>query len=1005
MRLGLRGELRRCVLAPESGDERPGDTRPFKMLSPGTMISRYKIIEKIGEGGMGVVYKATDTRLNRKVALKFLPSRLFCDDEARERFEHEARAASALNHPNITTIHEIDEAEGHCFIAMEFLEGGSLKGLLKAKDLSLKEILDLAIQIGEGLNAAHESHVVHRDMKPDNVMLTGKGLAKIMDFGLAKLKGATKVTKAGTTMGTLRYMSPEQAGGEEVDSRSDIFSFGVILYEMITGRLPFKGDNEAAIINSILNDTPEPLARFKSDLPEGLQRIVDRALTKDRGERYQHADDMVAELRHEKRLLETGASTIIQTRPVRQASRRRLLPILIPAAIVAVIILLIFVFEPFRVEMGPGREASAQDNSLAVMYFENMADPEDQDRTAQMLTALLITDLSESEYVRVLSRQRLYDLLSLLGKDDLTVIDKTVASQVAEKAGVKWILTGSVLTTEPSITLVSEISDAATGEILASQRITAEADEDLFSLTDRLSAQIKQDLELPAEAKNEQDMAVADVTTHSPEAYRHYLEGHDYLYKHYFDEARESFKKAVEFDSTFAMAYYNLAQATTGSERREVIAKSLEYSDHASWKERQYIEARAARYADDPERAIARLRSILGRYPDDKHALEQLGWIHREDLMQYKQSAFYDERVIEIDPLNKNAYNTLAYTYDQLGDYEKSIWAINKYIALAPDEANPYDSRGDLYSYQGNLEQAVDSYQKALDLKPDLYFALEGLGQAYTFKREYARAESCFAVLASCPEAGWRSAGRTHIALVLLYQGKFEAALEALEHVMATDYLEQQWLHFGLKRYLTAAIHAEKDSFDLALETFETCIELARIGNFDPPCYGREYQVHLLARAGDFEKAEELAEALKLDIEAYDESKMGQYWYAAGWIDFEKGDYEASLAAFEKAMEYDDTRFRWRYTLGRAYLESGRLGDAVTTFEKALSRYDENRLFAPVRAVKAYYLLGLAYEQSGWSKEAIEQYEEFLDIWKDADPGIPEIEDARQRLVHLKSGA
>jgi tetratricopeptide (TPR) repeat protein/predicted Ser/Thr protein kinase len=969
------------------------------------MISHYKIVEKIGEGGMGVVYKAQDTKLDRKVALKFLPPHLLCDTDARERFEQEAKAASALNHPNIATIHEIDEAEGRCFIAMEFLDGGLLKVPLKAGDLSLKRILDLAIQIGEGLNAAHEQGVTHRDMKPDNIMLTKKGLAKIMDFGLAKLKGAPRVTKTGTTLGTLQYMSPEQARGEEVDSRSDLFSFGVILYEMITGRLPFKGDNEAAIINSILNDTPEPLARFKADLPEGLQRIVDRALTKDPSERYQHADDMVAELRHEKRLMETGASTVTQTQATRPASRRRFLPILIPAAIAAVVILLIFIFEPFRVEMGPGREASARENSLAVMYFENMVDPEDRDRTAQMLTALLITDLSESEYLRVLSRQRLYDILSLLGKGDFSVIDKTVASQVADKAGVKWILTGSVLQTEPSITLVSEISDAETGEILASQRMTAGAGEELFSLVDRLSAQIKKDLSLPTEAKNEQDMPVANVTTHSQEAYRHYLEGHDYRFKHYFAEARESFEKALEFDSTFAMAYYQLSYLTGGSDRDEMIARAVEYSDHGSWKERQFIEARAARVSDDTQTAIEKLKGILERYPDEKRALQTLGWIHREDLRQHEQAAFYLERVIEVDPLDKHIYNTLAYIYDRLGDFEKSIWAINKYIALAPDEANPYDSRGELYGYQGKLDLAAGSYRKALELKPDFYEALDGLGHTYIFKREYARAESCYQVLASCPSALWRSAGRTYHALVPLHQGKLVDALRALEHGMAIDRLEQQWMHFAYKRAFTAFVHAENGNFDLALETFEMVIEVARRANYDAPGYGREYKVQLLARAGDFEEAEEVAQALRRDIEEYDELDMGIYWHAAGWIDFEKGDHEASVAAFEKSLENEE-RSRWRYMLGRAYLESGRLGEAVTTFEKLLSRYTDARLlFIPIEAVRAHYLLGLAYEQSGWNNKAIEQYEEFLDIWKAADPGFSEIEDARERLARLKSGS
>jgi serine/threonine protein kinase/tetratricopeptide (TPR) repeat protein len=989
-------------LPPEPEEGRPGETMPFKVLSPGTVISHYRITVKIGEGGMGVVYKAEDTKLKRTVALKFLPPRMLCDAEARERFEHEAQSASALNHPNIATIYEIDEAEARCFIAMEYLEGGSLKEYLRRKELSVKEILDLAIQIGEGLNAAHERDVIHRDIKPDNIILTRKGRPKITDFGLAKLKGATKITKTGTTLGTLQYMSPEQAGGQEVDRRSDIFSFGVILYEMVTGKLPFRGDNEAAIINSIINDTPEPMARYKADVPEGVQRIIDKALAKDLRERYQHADDMVADLAHEKRLMETSVSTVTQTKAIRPGSRRRFLPILIPAVVAAVVILLIFVLEPFRIEMGPGREASAQENSLAVMYFENMVDPKDGDRTAQMLTALLITDLSESEYLRVLSRQRLYDLLSLLGKGDLSVIDKTVASQVAEKAGVNWILTGSVLTTEPDVTLVSEISDAQTGEILASQRITAEADEDLFSLADRLSAQVKQDLSLPTEASAEQDLPVADVTTHSPEAYRYYLAGCDYLYKLYGREARESFEKALEFDSTFAMAYYQLADLSGRPVREEMIAKSLGYSDRATWKERQFIEARAARLSDDTHTAIERLMGILERYPDEKRAYEALGWIHRQDLRQPGQAAFYYEKVIEIDPLDKNAYNLLAYIYDTLEDFDKSIWAINKYITLAPDEANPYDTRGDLYSYQGKLDLAADSYRKALELKPDFYTALAALGHTCMYKREYARAESCYQVLASSSEAFWRSAGRTYHALIPLHQGKLEDASRALEHGMAVDELEQQWMHFGFKRALTAFIQAERGRFDLALGTFEMCIDLARNGDYDAPGYGREYKVQLLARAGDFDEAEEVAQTLRRDIEEYDELDMGIYWHAAGWIDFEKGDYEASVTAFEKSLE-TEKRSRWRYMLGRAYLESARLGEAVTTFERVLSRYDDGRLlYLPIEGVKAHYFLGLAYEQSGWNKKAIDQYEEFLNIWNDADSGIAEIEDARQRLGRLK---
>jgi tetratricopeptide (TPR) repeat protein len=273
------------------------------------------------------------------------------------------------------------------------------------------------------------------------------------------------------------------------------------------------------------------------------------------------------------------------------------------------------------------------------------------------------------------------------------------------------------------------------------------------------------------------------------------------------------------------------------------------------------------------------------------------------------------------------------------------------------------------------------------------------------FRKEYARAESCYQALASCSEAGWRTTGRTYLAFVPLYQGKFEAALEALDNGIAADRMaQQQQVQYGYKHYLRAVIHAERGSFDLALREYEVCLEIMHKVNYDAPVYGREYQVKLLARKGDFEKAEEVARDLKRDIEANDESRMGSYWYAAGWIDFEKGDYEASVTAFEKSAE-GATSFYRRYMLGRAYLESGRLGEAVATLEKALARYDGTRATGPLFAVKAYYLLGLAYEKSGWNKKAIESYEEFLDIWKDADPGIPEIEDARQRLTRIKSGA
>jgi len=957
----------------------------------GKTISHYKILEKLGEGGMGVVYKAQDTKLDRIVALKFLPKHLLCEEEAKKRFEHEAKAASALDHQNIATIYEIDEAEGECFISMAYIKGKSIKELIKEKEFSIEEILRIAVQMAEGLNAAHKKYIIHRDVKSDNIMVTQEGLVKIMDFGLAKLKGATKLTTTGSTLGTLAYMSPEQAQGIEIDQRSDIFSFGVVLYEMITGQLPFKGEHEAAIIYSIINETPEPLARYKASVPEGLQRVADKALVKDKEERYQHADELLADLRHEKKNLEYVKMAQIPSEAVAPKPRKKLYPFIIPASIVFILILLFLILKPFKFEIVPEKGAVAEENSLAIMYFENMVDSDDKDKIAQMITALLITDLSESQYMRVVSRQRLYDILKLLGREDLKVIDKSVATEVAKKAGTKWILTGSVLQTEPNIVLTSDISEASTGKILATQRITGESGEDLFVVVDKLSAEIKEDFTLPEEAKKELDRSVADVTTHSPEAYRYYLEGRDYESKFYWEEAEKSFRKALEFDSTFAMAYYRLVASTWDE---ELLAKAVEYSDNVSQKEKHYIKALEAAFSEDSTQYLKELNKIVKRYPEEKEAFKILG-DHYRNQQQFDVAIHYYNKVIEIDPLYKLVYNDLAYIYNEMGDFEKSIWAINKYISIAPDEANPYDSRGELYAWNGKLDQAIESFQKALEIKPDFYMSLYSLGNMYLYKRDYAKAESCYQVLASHPDKGTRSSGRQYLAYIPLYQGKFDQALKVLDDGIAADRMEQVEWGIALKHVYKARTYDAKKNLNLALKEIEKYMEIW-YREFPDALRPPGIYVRLLAKNDEIEKAEEMAKALKKDIEKKDKSTMNRYWQSLGSIELAKGNANTAVGYLEKETS------GFKFVLIKAYLESGRLGEAVAKLEKVLSSYDANRIGVPIWAVKAYYLLGLAYEKSGWRKKAIEQYEEFLDIWKDADSGIPEVEDARERLKKLR---
>jgi serine/threonine protein kinase/tetratricopeptide (TPR) repeat protein len=969
----------------------------------GKTISHYRILDKLGEGGMGVVYKAQDIKLDRVVAIKFLPQHLTTETVEKERFVHEAKAASALNHTNVTTIYEIDEFEGQTFIVMEYCEGETLRQVIEKETLSIRKVLDIAVQICEGLTIAHEKGIVHRDIKSDNIMLTPRGQVKIMDFGLAKLKGATKLTQSRSTLGTASYMSPEQAQREEVDHRSDIFSFGVVLYELLTGQLPFQGDHEAAVLHAIISEEPLPVARFNNKVSAKLQDVVDKALAKEKDERYQHIDDVLADLRREKKSLEYVKTTQIPPEAVPPKLKKKLLPFLVPASVVFIIVLLLLILKPFQVEIVPEKEAIAEENRLAIMYFDNLADPEDERKLGEITSNLLITDLSESQYLDVVSSQRLYDILKLLGREGEKKIHRNVATEVARKAGSRWMLSGSILQVEPQMIITSQLVDVESGSAIASQRITGEVDDDIFALVDKLTVEIKNDLSLPAAAQAEPDPPVADVTTHSPEAYRHYLEGEDYFFKLYWTEAAESYKRALEFDSTFAMAYYGLSWVDVPSKRKNMIAKAAQYSDKVSQKEKHYIRSREAQLSGDYALAIEELQKIVERYPQEKEAFLEQGVIYSNQLGEPEKAIPLFTKAIEIDPLYKFPYNMLAYDYNDIGNFEKSIWAINQYISLAPDEANPYDSRGEIYAFNGKIDQAIESFKKAEEIKPG--FSLADLGHMYLFKREYARAESCYKALASSTDKATRSEGRTYLAFVPLYQGRFEEGLKVLNDGIAADRMEQAERQDNVnKHFLKARIYEEKKNLEMALREAEICTEISKKAYPEGPVNMRHFYAYILANSEKIAKAEEVVRALKKDIEEKHPTLMYIYWMALGTVEQAKGNIKTAVTYRERAdKEAPSPLFHVRFGLARAYLESDRLGEAVSELEKVLSRYDELRAFFAIWAVKAHYLLGLGYEKSGWDKKAVEQYEEFLDIWKDADPGIPEVDDAKERLRKLRA--
>jgi tetratricopeptide (TPR) repeat protein len=731
---------------------------------------------------------------------------------------------------------------------------------------------------------------------------------------------------------------------------------------------------------------------------------MDKALAKDRDERYQHADDVLADLKHEKRLLESGEAGRLSTKATGWKSRRRILRVLIPAAAVVATAILLFVLEPFRVEMGPREEAAARGNSLAIMYFENLADPDDPEKLGEIVTNLLMTDLSESRYMSVVSGQRLYDILNLLGKQGARVVDRDVASEVARRAQAKWMLLGSILRFEQRVVLTSQLVEVGSGRILSSERVTGDPGEQVFSLVDKLAVAIRKDLSLPAAAQRELDRPVADVTTHSPEAYRYYLEGLNYDYRYCSAEARASYLKAIEYDSTFAMAYYGLAGSESGTEqRKQLIDKALKYSNKVSERERLYLRAWAAGESRKYSQAIEELQHLLERYPDDKEALDVLA--HCYGVMQnYEQTIAYFNRIIELDPLYMEAYNGLAYVYERTGDFDKSIWAADKYISLAPDEHNPYDTRGDIYAWNGRIDQAIESYGKALEIKPGFEPTISKLGHMYLFKQDYPQAETYYQKLCMSADKETRCEGRSRLAYILMFRGKLEEALRMLDAGILADRMERSEVWIIDKYWAKSEIYLERNEPAKAVEEYSLAMETAKqLGSNSVGLMNAAY-AKFLAQNHEIARAAQAVEALRNYLQAGDDLPMGRYWYALGWVELAKNDKAAALSNFEKATaaERDFSRY---CALGKMYLDMGQLAEAVAALERAISRYDGDRAGYPFEAVKIHYWLGLAYEKSGWNKKAIEKYEEFLEIWKDADPGIPEVEDAHQCLTRIRQSS